>query len=89
MTTTVSVKARAWGAKVVKGEETFELEPHEDRTFHLGETESLSVAHGDKPLDAPVEEEESLTKAADAPFAPKAPGFGGKRGGEPAATTAE
>jgi len=57
MTTSVTVKARAWGAKVTKGDETHELDANEDRTFHLGETESLTVTHGEKPADVPVEEE--------------------------------
>jgi len=55
MTTTVTVKARAWGAKVTKGDETFDLGAHEDGTYQLGETESLSVQHGEKPVDADEE----------------------------------
>ena len=45
MTTTVTVKARAWGAKVTKGDESFDLDAHEDRTFQLDEAEQLIRAN--------------------------------------------
>lgn len=52
MTTTVNVRARAWGARVeVQGQEPVELGAHQERQFHIGEGESLSftVTHGEQP----------------------------------------
>lgn len=53
MTTTVNVRARAWGARVeVQGQEAVELGAHQERQFHIGEGESLSftVTHGEQPV---------------------------------------
>lgn len=56
MTTSVVVKARAWGAKVDfrkadNAVESFELNAHEDGTYHLGEGDILTVQQGEKPAD--------------------------------------
>lgn len=71
MTTTVIVKARAWGANVTKtkvvegevghvttGEEEVELTAHQDQTFHLEEGETLTVKSlKPKPNDETAEVE--------------------------------
>jgi hypothetical protein len=59
MTTSVVVKARAWGATVAVSSEgaqtqTLELGPHEDRTFQVepGESFNFQVSHGTEPKEA-------------------------------------
>lgn len=61
MTTTVVVKARAWGATVVTRmtgaeDQSIELSAHEDITFHIepGQSMTLEVT---EPAEAPVAEE--------------------------------
>lgn len=54
MTTTVNVRARAWGARVeVQGQDPVELGAHQERQFHIAEGESLSftVTHGEAPAE--------------------------------------
>lgn len=68
MTTTVRVQARAWGATVVasratEGEvghnvqdETTEIGPNQEQSFHIGEGETVTfrVTHGERPAENPV-----------------------------------
>lgn len=61
MTTSVLVRARAWGAlatvrKATEGDEghniestDYEIGAHEDREFHLSEGETLEVRQGNAP----------------------------------------
>jgi len=63
MTTTVTVRARAWGARVeVQGQEPLELGAHQDHNVHIAEGESatITVTHGEKPVDraAQLQDEE-------------------------------
>lgn len=51
MTTTVTVQARAWGAKVTTGSTTMDVEPNTEQQFHLEENDSLTVTQGDEPKD--------------------------------------
>lgn len=72
MTTSVIVKARAWGAnvtvrKVTEGQEGHNVEeghthlgPHEDRQFDIGEDETLEVSQGSAPQAEPPVEEEAV-----------------------------
>lgn len=61
MTTTVVVKARAWGATVVaktddNEAETLELGSHEDRSFHIQSGSKMTIEVSE-PAEAPVAEE--------------------------------
>lgn len=54
MTTTVTVKARAWGATVKissdnPSADTIEVAPNETRTFDLQPGQLLTVEHGKEP----------------------------------------
>lgn len=51
MTTTITVKARAWGAKVEVNGNTQELGPNEEHSFHVseGEEATFKVTHGEQP----------------------------------------
>lgn len=64
MTTSVDVRARAWGATVVvsregQEDETTELGSHQDRTFHLEGGERITVT---APSEAPAESGDRATE---------------------------
>lgn len=57
MTTTVNVRARAWGARVeVQGQEPVDVGPNSEHQVHIAEGESvtLTVTHGEKPAENPT-----------------------------------
>lgn len=53
MTTTVNVRARAWGARVEVDGQTTEVGPNQEHNIHIQEGESLTVTvtHGEKPVE--------------------------------------
>lgn len=77
MTTTVVVKARAWGATVKIGDETTTLGAHEDRSFNIepGQTTTFEVSHGEEPVaeEESAGEEAAATVQDDPPAADPAP----------------
>jgi len=88
MTTTVNVRARAWGASVETNGETVELGPHQDHSFHIqeGESATFTVKHGEKP----VEEAEPEATSAVSDAAPLAqPPVGNETGADETAMSTD
>ena len=51
MTTTVTVRARAWGARVEVDGETTEVGANQEHNIHIqeGESRTITVTHGEQP----------------------------------------
>lgn len=58
MTTTITVKARAHGAKVsltnASGPQSFDIPGNTERTFHIDASHSLTVEQGEAPVEQPL-----------------------------------
>lgn len=68
MTTSVTVRTRALGAAVQVGDETTDIGPHREHTFHIdGGSQSFTVTQNEQPASESFVDEATGTDSADVP----------------------